>query len=73
MYMHIYFLSFPGQDAVGEEPRSQLSASFSTQNTSSWMRDNNMDADINTYARHKLIRRDEYFFRVWHHAKKLFK
>uniref|UniRef100_A0A336LRZ8 CSON014789 protein n=1 Tax=Culicoides sonorensis TaxID=179676 RepID=A0A336LRZ8_CULSO len=62
-----------GQDAAGEEPKSQLSASFSTQNTSSWMRDNNMDADINTYARHKLIRRDEYFFRVWHYAKKLFK
>lgn len=46
---------------------------FSTENTSSWLRDNNMDADIRTYARGRLIRRDEYFFRIWYNAKKLFK
>lgn len=46
---------------------------WSTENTSSWMHTNNMDADISSYARAKLLRRDEYFFKIWHYAKKLFK
>ena len=46
---------------------------WSTENTSSWMREHNMDADISTYARAKLLQRDEYFFKIWHHAKKLFR
>ncbi|KAI4499904.1 hypothetical protein M0802_005160 [Mischocyttarus mexicanus] len=49
------------------------SVSFSTENTSSWLREHNMDADIHSYARGRLLRRDEYFFRIWHNAKKLFK
>ncbi|CAK9803493.1 sls [Anthophora plagiata] len=48
------------------------SVSFST-NTSSWLREHNMDADIHSYARARLLRQDEYFFRIWHYAKKLFK
>lgn len=36
------------------------------------MRDQNMDADIHSYARGKLLRRDEYFFRIWAYAKQLF-
>ncbi|XP_014601987.1 PREDICTED: titin [Polistes canadensis] len=49
------------------------SVSFSTENTSSWLREHNMDADIHSYARGRLLRKDEYFFRIWHNAKKLFK
>jgi Fibronectin type III domain len=60
-----------GVDAA-DEPRSQMTG-WSTENTSSWMREHNMDADISTYAKAKLLRRDEYFFKIWHHAKKLFK
>lgn len=58
-----------------EETRSGLTepTGFSTENTSSWLREHNMDADINSYARAKLLRKDEYFFRIWHYAKKLFK
>lgn len=57
------------------DPRSQMTepTGWSTENTSSWMREHNMDADISSYARHKLRRRDEYFFKIWHYAKKLFK
>lgn len=63
-----------GHDAH-DEPRSQMTepTGWSTENTSSWMREHNMDADISSYARAKLLRRDEYFFKVWHYAKKLFK
>lgn len=52
----------------GTEPTS-----FSTQTTTSWLREHNMDADIRSYARGSLLRRDEYFFRIWHYAKQLFK
>ncbi|XP_011861803.1 PREDICTED: titin-like isoform X2 [Vollenhovia emeryi] len=48
------------------------SVSFSTENTSSWLREHNMDADIHSYARARLLGKDEYFFRIWHYAKKLF-
>lgn len=64
-------LTVVGHDAQ-DEPRSQMTG-WSTENTSSWMREHNMDADISTYAKAKLLRRDEYFFKIWHHAKKLFK
>lgn len=63
---------FIGHDAQ-DEPRSLMTPGWSTENTSSWMREHNMDADISTYAKAKLLRRDEYFFKIWHHAKKLFK
>ncbi|KAG5677714.1 hypothetical protein PVAND_007446 [Polypedilum vanderplanki] len=58
-----------------DEPRSMMTepTGWSTENTSSWMREHNMDADISSYARAKLRRRDEYFFKIWHYAKKLFK
>ncbi|EDS29253.1 myosin light chain kinase [Culex quinquefasciatus] len=42
-------------------------------NTSSWLREHNMTADIHSYARHKLLRRGEYFFKLWFNAKNLFK
>merc|ERR1712165_663122 len=50
------------------------SVSFSTTETlSSWMREANMDADIVSYSKSVVLRRDEYFFRIWHYASKLFK
>lgn len=42
-------------------------------NTSSWLREHNMTADIHSYARHKLLRRSEYFFKLWLNARNLFK
>ncbi|KAJ8898143.1 hypothetical protein PR048_003503 [Dryococelus australis] len=47
--------------------------SFSTETTTSWMREANMDADIHSYARGCLLKRDEYFFRIWYYARQLFK
>lgn len=49
------------------------SLSFSTETTTSWLREANMDADIRTYARGSLLRRSEYFFRIWYYARQLFK
>ena len=50
------------------------SLSFSTTETlSSWMREANMDADIQSYTKSSILRRDEYFFRIWYYASKLFK
>ena len=50
------------------------SLSFSTTETlSSWMREANMDADIVSYSKSVVLRRDEYFFHIWHYANKLFK
>lgn len=59
--------------AEATERGETASVSYSTENTSSWLRDHNMDADISSYARARLLRKDEYFFRIWHYAKKLFK
>merc|ERR1711963_1181410 len=61
-----------------EEKRSKAddppSLSFSTTETlSSWMREANMDADIQCYTKSSVLRRDEYFFRIWYYASKLFK
>merc|ERR1711902_246728 len=55
----------------GDDPPS---LSFSTTETlSSWMREANMDADIQCYTKSSVLRRDEYFFRIWYYASKLFK
>jgi len=61
-----------------EEQRSKIddppSLSFSaTETLSSWMRDAGMDADIRSYSKSTILRRDEYFFRIWYYANKLFK
>ena len=47
--------------------------SFSTETTTSWLKEAGMDADIRSYARGSLLRRDEYFFRIWYYARQLFK
>jgi len=36
------------------------------------MRDANMDANIQSYTKSSVLRRDEYFFRIWYYANKLF-
>lgn len=67
--------NFSAGTDLADEQRTEITepTGFSTENTSSWLRENNMDADISSYARAKLLRKDEYFFRIWHYAKKLFK
>ncbi len=49
------------------------SLSLSTETLSSWMREAGMDADIRFYSRASLLRRNEYFFRIWCNASELFK
>lgn len=64
----------PGQDIYDEGKTDATEPTgYSTENTSSWLRNHNMDADISSYARSKLLRKDEYFFRIWHNASSLFK
>ena len=56
----------------GDEAPS-LSFSTNTETLSSWMREASMDADIVSYSKSVVLRRDEYFFRIWYYASKLFK
>ena len=57
-----------------EEPEDERSKrdetpslSFSnTETLSSWMRESHMDADIQCYTKTSVLRRDEYFFRIWY-------
>ncbi|TGZ48419.1 hypothetical protein DBV15_02782 [Temnothorax longispinosus] len=48
----------PIAEAVDKGETASLS--FSTENTSSWLREHNMDADIHSYARARLLRKDDY-------------
>lgn len=63
---------------TGEEEKEDAkhdetpSLSFTTETMSSWMRDANMDANIQSYTKSSVLRRDEYFFRIWYYANKLF-
>ncbi|KFB36534.1 hypothetical protein ZHAS_00003679 [Anopheles sinensis] len=59
-------------DDVHDETTRDFSEPTGT-NTSSWLREHNMTADISSYARHKLLSRREYFFKLWINAKNLFK
>lgn len=70
--IHDYVISGPDLGVEGKTDMTEPTG-YSTENTSSWLRDHNMDADISSYARSKLLRKDEYFFRIWHHAGSLFK
>ena len=56
----------------GDEAPS-VSFSTNTETLSSWMREASMDADIVSYSKSVVLRRDEYFFRIWYYASKLFK
>ena len=57
-------------DGVDWDRTPSLSA---TTETSSWLREAGMDADIHSYSRLALLRRDEYFFRIWYYSQELFK
>jgi hypothetical protein len=57
----------------GDHDREAPSLSLTTETTTSWMREAGVDADIESYSRGALLKRDEYFFKIWHYARKLFK
>jgi hypothetical protein len=66
--MYATVCSFPDyneEEAEAEAKHDDTpSLSFSTTETlSSWMREANMDADIQSYTKSSILRRDEYFFR----------
>lgn len=62
------------EEVQAENRRDETpSLSFSTTETSSWMREANVNADIKSYTNSSVLRRDEYFFRIWYYAKKIFK
>ena len=58
------FQELPEEDAAP-------SLSYSTTETLSWMREAGVDADIYSYARGRLLNRDEYFFKVWHQTQQI--
>jgi len=62
------------EEAEDERSKHDVTLSFSNTDTmSSWMRDAGLDADIQSYTKSSVLRRDEYFFRLWYYANKLFK
>ena len=62
------------EEVAAESKRDETpSLSFSTTECSSWMRDAGVDAEIKSYSKTSLLRRDEYFFRIWYYASKIFK
>ena len=69
-----YFLDY-NEELAEEESKHDAtpSLSFSATTDSSWMRESSMDADIQSYTKSTILRRDEYFFRIWYYANKLFK
>lgn len=66
-------ISEADQDDFREVTSEREPTSRSSETTTSWLRENSMDADIKSYAKGKLLRKDEYFFRIWCYATKLFK
>uniref|UniRef100_A0A1Y1MXQ4 Fibronectin type-III domain-containing protein n=1 Tax=Photinus pyralis TaxID=7054 RepID=A0A1Y1MXQ4_PHOPY len=70
------FRVLPSTDADAEEFKEVTDrepTSYSTETTTSWLRDNSMDADIHSYSRGKLLQKNEYFFKIWCFAEDLFK
>ena len=55
------------------EREETLSLSYTTSETTSWMREANVEAHVESYTTHSLLRRKEYFFQLWVNADKLFK
>ncbi|KAH7637606.1 hypothetical protein HUG17_8710 [Dermatophagoides farinae] len=66
---------FEEQEAEREhlERDDTLSLSFTTSETTSWMREANVEARVESYTVHSLLKRKEYFFSLWVNADKLFK
>lgn len=65
------FIKIDGDAEEFKEVTDREPTSYST-TTTSWLRDNSMDADIYTYSRGKLLSKNEYFFRIWCYADELF-
>ncbi|XP_054168359.1 titin-like isoform X2 [Oppia nitens] len=61
------------EQEVEVERADTPSLSFTTTETSSWMREAGVEANITSYTRHRLLHRREYFFKLWVNADKLFK
>jgi hypothetical protein len=54
------------EDKLRSKHEDEPSLTFSnTETLSSWMREANMDAEIHSYTKSSVLRRDEYFFRIW--------
>ncbi|XP_054706308.1 titin-like isoform X2 [Uloborus diversus] len=50
-----------------------ISVSYSTETSSSWIREANVEPMLHTYTKHVLAGRNEYFFRIWTLAESLYK
>ena len=73
-FLFKYVLDYNEEEAEEEAKHDETpSLSFSATTDSSWMRESSMDADIQSYTKSTILRRDEYFFRIWYYANKLFK
>ncbi|KAI8118241.1 Titin [Lucilia cuprina] len=53
------------RDMKEEHSTRRTSSEMSSCNTSSWLADHHNGCGYHSYARGKLLRRDEYFFRIW--------
>ena len=62
-----------GAEEAAHDNTPSCSFPSTTETLSSWMREANADADIQSYTKSTILRRDEYFFRIWYYASKLFK
>ena len=70
------FRVLPSTDNDAEEFKEVTErepTSYSTETTTSWLKDNSMDADIYSYSKGKLLQKNEYFFKIWCFADELFK
>lgn len=69
-------LSFPTGFKESEKPEvdeKTISVSYSTETSSSWIREANVEPLLRSYTKHVLAGRNEYFFRIWHLAESMFK
>lgn len=55
------------------KPDELSEMSCTTETTSSWIREANVEPLLHSYTKHVLVSRNEYFFRLWHYADTLFK
>lgn len=62
---------FTGEEQQGDDRTP--SASFTTETSSSWIRDHNVEPLLRSYTKHKLKQRHEYFFKLSHYSDDLFK
>lgn len=73
MKQNLIFTGIEEDTDIEETIMDKPSMSISTETTTSWMKEAGMDADIHTYASGSLLKRNEYFFRIWYYARQLFK